>query len=238
MGTAWSEIISDHAMVVIDDIRLTEQAAENPARFLRRMSLYVKNGIPLFNRPPEMRTYLLEGMTEPEYGDSVWTTDLNSLGNETKVDTGLRGYECFSCAMREEQEDGSVALVPYSGASYDPETGIVTFGAQKDIGIIYEMDFYTDGSFAHDLTAAQKRILGLCVASVWDERFFRNWLNDAPKVHDRSFNAPNESQYMEKGNKKKLQNRGLLNEELRKYEQDCEYATVFRGRGNRPRVLV
>ena len=79
-----------------------------------------------------------------------------------------------------------------------------------------------------DLTAEQKRLLGLCVASVWDERFFRNWLSDAPKDHDRSFNPPNEPQYMEKGSKKKLQNRGLLNEELRKYEQDCLYATAFR----------
>ena len=33
---------------------------------------------------------------------------------------------------------------------------------------------------------------------------------------------------MEKGSKKKLQNRGLLNQELRKYEQDCLYATAFR----------
>jgi len=52
-------------------------------------------------------------------------------------------------------------------------------------------------------------------------------------VHDRSFNAPNEAQYMEKGNKKKLQNRGLLNEELSKYAQDCEYANVFRRRRGR-----
>ena len=42
MGTSWSEIISDHAMVFIDDVRLTDQAAESPARFLRRMSLYMK----------------------------------------------------------------------------------------------------------------------------------------------------------------------------------------------------
>ena len=29
MGTSWSEIISDHAMVFIDDVRLTDQAAES-----------------------------------------------------------------------------------------------------------------------------------------------------------------------------------------------------------------
>lgn len=228
MGTSWSEIISDHAKVFIDDVRLTDQAAESPARFLRRMSLYMKNAIPVFNRPPEMVAYLKEGLTEPAYGDSAWVSTLESIAKETKVETGMTGYELFSCAQRVEQPDGSVVLAPYAEAAYDPETGTVTFPPQMDAGLQYEMDFYTDGAFAHDLTAEQKRLLGLCVASVWDERFFRNWLSDAPKDHDRSFNPPNESQYMEKGNKKKLQNRGLLNEELRKYEQDCAYATAFR----------
>ena len=32
MGTSWSEIISDHAMVFIDDVRLTDQAAESHLR--------------------------------------------------------------------------------------------------------------------------------------------------------------------------------------------------------------
>lgn len=237
MGTSWSEIISDHAMVFIDDVRLTDQAAESPARFLRRMSLYMKNAIPVFNRPPEMVDYLKEGLTEPAYGDSAWISTEESLTAETKVETGMTGYELFSCAQRAEQPDGSVLLVPYGEAVYDPETGTVTFPPQMDAGLQYEMDFYTDGAFAHDLTAEQKRLLGLCVASVWDERFFRNWLGDAPKDHDRSFNPPNEPQYMEKGSKKKLQNRGLLNEELRKYEQDCIYATAFR-RSTRQMELI
>lgn len=237
MGTAWSEVISDHAMVFIDDVRLMNQAEENPARFLRRMSLYMKNAIPLFSRPPEMIAYLKEGLTEPDYRDGAWVSDLQSLAGETKVETGFTGYELFSCAERVTEPDGTVILIPYPEASYDSETGEVTFPQQRDAGISYEMDFYTDGTFAHDLTAEQKRLLGLCIASVWDERFFRNWLNDAPKVHDRSFDAPNEPQYMEKGNKKKLQNRSLLNEELRKYEQDCTYATVFRAQRRRMELI-
>lgn len=46
MGTKWSEIISNHAMLEIDDVRLQEDAANNPAAFLRRMSLYMVNAIP------------------------------------------------------------------------------------------------------------------------------------------------------------------------------------------------
>ena len=30
MGTSWSEIISDHAMVFIDDVRLTVPPADEP----------------------------------------------------------------------------------------------------------------------------------------------------------------------------------------------------------------
>ena len=41
MGTKWSEIISNHAMLEIDDVRLQEEAASDPAAFLRRMSLYL-----------------------------------------------------------------------------------------------------------------------------------------------------------------------------------------------------
>lgn len=233
MGTKWSEIITEHAMVFIDDVRLSEKAEENYALFLREMSLYMKNAVPVFDRPPEMRDYLSVGMTEARYTDAQWTSTIESLGDATTVETGNIGYDAFSCAIRETQADGTVILTPYDGAEYDRETGDVSFPAQKDIGIEYDMDFYADGEFPHDLSAAQKRILGLCVACVWDERFFRDWLKDAPKVHDRSFNAPNEAQYMEKGNKKKLQNRGLLNEELSKYAQDCEYANVFRGRRGR-----
>ena len=58
MGTKWSEIISNHAMVDIDDVRLQEEAANDPAAFLRRMSLYVANAIPLFSLPVQMRAYL------------------------------------------------------------------------------------------------------------------------------------------------------------------------------------
>ena len=74
MGTSWSEIISDHAMVFIDDVRLTDQAAESPVRFLRRMSLYMKNAIPVFTRPPEMVDYLKEGLPEPAYVASAWVS--------------------------------------------------------------------------------------------------------------------------------------------------------------------
>ena len=74
MGTKWSEVISNHAMVAIDDVRLQEEAANDPAAVLRRMSLYMVNAIPLFSLPVQMRAYLGDGLVQPRYGDYYCTS--------------------------------------------------------------------------------------------------------------------------------------------------------------------
>ena len=96
MGTKWSEIISNHAMLEIDDVRLQEEAANDPAAFLRRMSLYMVNAIPLFSLPVQMRAYLADGLVQPSYGDFYWTSSEESLAGETEVERVYhidRGYE-------------------------------------------------------------------------------------------------------------------------------------------------
>jgi hypothetical protein len=116
-----------------------------------------------------------------------------------------------------------VTSTPVSGVTYDPETGTVVFPKQETVGLEYNVDFYTDGSFYYDLTEAQKRLLGLAVGVVWDERFSRNWLNLTMKVKDASFDTVNESNYMREVQNRLFMNRHLLNDELRKYEQDVAY---------------
>lgn len=241
IGTRWAEIVTDHAMVFIDDIRLNEMAQDNPARFFRRMTLYMKNAIPLFSRPHQMIQYLKDGLVYPEFADAEWVSTAESVTDPEgfTLQTENIGFDVFSCAVMRQNEDGSTYEEPYTLAQYDPDTGAVKFPQQEEEGLEYLLDWYKDGRFGEkELTDTQKRILGLCVASVWDERFFREWLADAPKVHDRSFNPPNEAQYMEKGMKKKLENRGLLNDELRKYEQDCAYANVVKYHGGTPYSFI
>ena len=111
MGTKWSEVISNHAMVAIDDVRLQEEAANDPAAFLRRMSLYMVNAIPLFSLPVQMRAYLSEGLVQPSYGDYYWTSSEDSLVGETEVDTGMVGYELFSCAIVEQDVTGGMTAL-------------------------------------------------------------------------------------------------------------------------------
>lgn len=230
MGTSWIEIISDSAMVFIDDIRLQDEAAIDAAQFFRRMSLYVQLAIPMLCRPPELLQSLTNGLTPPDYADQEWVSTTESVSEAaTEVPTGLTGFELFSCAVRETDAAGGVSLSPYTQAEYDPETGVVTFPQQAQAGTEYILDFYTDGQFARELTGTQKRLLGLATACVWDERFSRNWLNNQMKIHDQSFSVVNEGTYMKETTVMKGANRRQFDAELWKYEQDCDYMQTTSG---------
>ena len=223
MGTPWTEIICNYAMPVMDDVRLIDQMGENPALFFRRMALYMDLAIPMVSRPPELDSYLNYELVKPVYDDMIWRSTSESLEGETTVETTMTGYDLFSCSLREVDESGVVTSTPVSGVTYDPETGTVVFPQQETVGLEYNVDFYTDGSFYYDLTEAQKRLLGLAVGVVWDERFSRNWLNITQKIKDASFDTVNESNYMREVQNRLFMNRHLLNDELRKYEQDVAY---------------
>jgi hypothetical protein len=196
---------------------------ENPALFFRRMALYMDLAIPMVSRPPELDSYLNYELVKPVYDDMIWRSTSESLEGETTVETSMIGYELFSCSLREVDDSGVVTSTPVSGVTYDPETGTIVFPQQETVGLEYNVDFYTDGSFFYDLTEAQKRLLGLAVGVVWDERFSRNWLNLTMKVKDASFDTVNESNYMREVQNRLFMNRHLLNDELRKYEQDVAY---------------
>lgn len=224
MATTLAEIMSE-AMIYIDDVRLQDQLAGNPALFYRRMSAWITAAMPLLSSPPELRAYIEKEYVAPSFDDFEWFSDSESMTVETyDVPTGKIGYELCSVVVR--SEDGTYTT-PYTEATYDPETGIVTFPQQTAVGIDYEIDFYTDGSVA-DLTMTMKRLFGLAVAIVWDERFSRNWLNITAKIHDSSFSTVNESNYMDKLTDRMLFNRQTFQDELRKYEQDNAYVNHFR----------
>ena len=221
MATGWSDIISNSAMVIIDDVRLAEQLQASPALFYRRMSLYTKEALPMMSRPPELLSHLTNGMEEPSYDSYEWTSTPASTSAVTVVNTGLLNYElCSICIIH---QDGS--LEPYYDATYDDTTGDVTFPIQSESGINYTIDVYNDGEFP-DLTETQMRLFGLAIAIVWDERFSRNWLNMQMKIKDSSFETVNESNYIEKVTDRMETNRRYFNDELRKYEQDVAYNRV------------
>lgn len=230
--TGWSDIISNSAMVYIDDLRLTEQLAISPARFYRRMALFVQNALPLMSRPPELLEYLQSDRQDPLFADYDWTSTEESTTQTTVLETGLLNYDlCSVCIQTDDFQ-----LTPYPDATYDPATGNVTFPIQEQSGIKYQIDFYTDGEFA-ELTATQMRLFGLAIAVVWDERFDRDWLADHMKIKDASFQTVNESNYIEKKSDRTERNRRAFNDELRKYEQDIAYSGTV-PTNHRPKVLL
>lgn len=214
-------------MLLIDDERLNTLALTNPALLFRRMSFYVSQGMTLLTRPPELFELLEEGIVAPTFASGEWTSTQESLSGETSIETGDTGYQLACFTQQLVAPSGTAYVEPYSGATYDSNTGIITFPQQSAEGMTYFWDLYTDGSFMADLSATQMRLLGLATACVWDERFERNWLNIQMKLKDQNAETVNESNYMQASVARKTQNRAALDAELRKYEQDVTYRTVI-----------
>lgn len=233
MTTGWSEILNS-ALTVINDIRWRKQLAANPAEFYRAKSAYIMMAVPLLCHPPALLQHLQSGIVTPTYASTQFTvTEAEVTGESVTVQTGLVGFELMSVVRFLPNNAG---VVPYTEASYDAQTGAVTFPAQYESGVEYSIDFYTDGQF-QDLTLTQKRLLALAVAIVWDEHFERDWLNKTPKIHDSSFESVNEANYTAQGTKAKSQNRAIFEDELRKYEQNCAYTAAV-PKGTASTVLI
>lgn len=227
MATSWAQIDAA-AMLPIDDIRLQEQYEISPALFYRRMALFVERAIPMLSRPPELLNLLTQSMVKPVFGDSSWTSTAESTQAETAVETGQIGFDMCSCTINQVLDDGRVLQTPYA-VSYDADTGIVTFPTQTDIGIVYEMDFYTDGSFA-DLSDAVIQLFASAISVVWDERFVNAWLQRTPKINDSSFSTVNEANWTEKTSQAHLRKVQQFHEQIKHYEQLCAYKTTVTDR--------
>lgn len=228
MATSWAQVDAA-AMVPIDDERLNEQLEISPALYYRRMSMYVKAAIPMLSKPPELLAHITGEMQEPSYGEYEWTSTDDSMLGDTVVQTGMTGYELCSCVICEMLNDGRILQTPYA-VTYDAETGDVTFPQQTAAGIMYQLDFYTDGSFA-DLTETQMRLFAQAIAVVWDQRFTSNWLDRTPKIMDSSFMTVNEANWTEKTSQAHMRKELQFWDELQKYEQLCAYQTVVASSG-------
>lgn len=226
MATKWADIVTS-ALVQIDDVRLEEQMAVSPAQFYRRMAAIIQQALPLLSRPPELLTFLKDGMALPAYDDFEWTSTEESTSASVSIETGMTGFELCSVTQRMQHSNGTISAVPYDEASYDPETGIVTMPRQGEAWLNYDFDFYTDGEFP-DLSEMQMRLFALAVAVVWDERFSRNWLSMTAKIHDDSFKTVNEANYIQQITRRLHDNRIAFNDELRWYEQLCAYNGLFK----------
>lgn len=221
--TTFSEIITDYAMVEIDDARLNQDLATSPARFYRKMCLYMNNAIPRFNRPPVVREWLQH--SEPQWDDYQYTAESDMEVGST-IATEAIGHSMASAVKRMDDGYGDVVLMPLA-IEYNAENGTVTLQQEVEADTQIDIDFYTDGEFNYELGEEIKRILGLCVQLVWENRFVNNFLLQQPKIKDRSFDVGSEANHMNAGTNRLRALTQMLNGEMNAFEQSVAYTNVL-----------
>lgn len=224
--TTFIDVICNHAMLEIADIRLQTEMGISPAQFFRKMSLYVINAVPRFNRPPEAREWLK--FTAPNYDDMEYIVPAgyDGSGNLT-ITTDKTGYDMCSVVKKEEDGYGAYNYIPVTGIEYDAETGtIVIEEGYADSGDVLEIDFYTDGVFDRELGWDMKDILGLLIQYGWEFRFANDFLLQQPKIKDKSFDVGNEANHMRASTERMRFLSERINQRLKMFEQGIAYRNV------------
>lgn len=217
MAVTFSQILTQYVMQEVNDINWTRELEMSPARFFRAKSDTLISAIPLFNRPPEVQTWLT--YTSPSYDDYLYVVEQN--GNEPiTIETGKIGYELCSTVLVTTDATGFTAYTPLP-AAYDIQTGSVTvFGGVKS-GDKIDIDFYTDGVFDYELTPEMCEIIAQCVGVKWFNRNFGNdWLDNKQKIKDKSFDIGSTSAQMTAVSARKKEIRLALNDRLLHFEQN------------------
>lgn len=223
-GTAFSEIIVNYIMQNIDDLRWEEELTRNAALFMRSKSLLLMNAVPRFNKPPEMRQRL--AFTPPTYADDAYTVQGGDEAPLT-IQTGQVGFEICTAGVVALDQLGNPIYTPLTDISYDAETGEITINTGSfAAGNTIDIDFYTDGGFETELNETEKRILGLCGAYAWYNRFGNTWLNAQPKIKDPNFKTEAESGWIRATSEKQRLLRVALDGEMRAYENALVYDKI------------
>ena len=230
------KVITEYCDVYVDDINLQTLAVADKPLYARRMWGYLRAAIPLLNLPANMQLYLVGTVenpkfTEPVFDSYTYTTTEDITDDFTlTLEEEYKGYALFCCRVREVDDFDNVILLNTSGISYDKDAGTVTFAATSDDpipkGTIFDMDFYTDGSFAETLTPEVMGILGFCFEEVWQTRFSNDWLSNISKVDDKSFNEQNRANKINADTARLKAIQIKRAEAMRRYEQNINYRKI------------
>ena len=231
-------VMTKYCSVYVNDQRLTDLAQSDMPLYAWRMWGYLLPAISLFTLPDEMSAYLkgtLETpkLTEPKFASYRYTVEQDATSPVT-VSLGEEyvGFELFSCHALEQVDDfGTVEPVPVTLASYNAETGEVTLQASEEApipaGTVFDMDFYTDGAFAHTLSPEIMQILGICFQETWQDRFNTDWLSMASKIDDRSFTEQNRANKVRADTERLIAIRTKRAEAMRRYENNLAFRKAF-----------
>ena len=207
MGTAWETIETQAMTYIQNDISLVWDMRNRLPVFYNRMLSYMREAIPLFNRPAEMVVRLAQN-TPPEF-------------------TGLTGYDIVSAGVVSQDAYGDPQYNPLPVA-YDSSTGIVTIGQGIAAGTEITMDFYKSGSFRDELNATEISILAFAVYFVWEQRFDNDAIERKSKIRDGSFTTISEASQTNANSGRQRLVAEQLYGKMREYETNVAYLNTVK----------
>jgi len=231
------KVITEYCSIYVDDINLQTLAEEDTPLYARRIWGYFRPAINLFNLPAKMPLYLMgtpenPKLTDPIYGSTQYqVTEDKTEPFTLELGESGKGYELFCCRIQTFDDFENIEMKPTNIASYDSETGVVTFTASVENpvpkGTIFDMDFYTDGFFTETLSPEIMNILGMCFQVVWQTRFMNDWLSNVSKVEDKSFFEQNRANKIKADNERFQLLQTNLAQAMRRFEQNLAQRKMF-----------
>ena len=223
MGTTWEELELRATTFIKNDLSLDWDKANRLPVFFNRMTAYMIEAIPKFNRPPEMLAKL-SNYTAPQFESVSYTTV--AAQESQSIDTDVTGADVFSVGILAENELGDVSYTPVTDASYDAESGIVTLPGAYEAGTQIEVDLYTSGSFDVDLNDTEKGILAFAIYNRYEHRFDNDVLERQAKIRDSAFTTISEASQTQAGTARQREVDSQLYAMLRAYQDNLEYLAL------------
>lgn len=231
------KVLTEYCDVYVDDINLQSLKTEDMPLYARKMWGYLRPSIPLFNHPSDMPIYLLgtvesPTLIEPKIGSYQYMVQAE-LTDTATVDLGVdfESYELFCCRIQQIDDFGNIIMLPTNAVTYNAETGQIIIAASTDApipaGTVFDMDFYTDGAFAHTLSPEIMQILGICFQETWQDRFNTDWLSMVSKIDDRSFTEQNRANKVRADTERLIAIRTKRAEAMRRYENNLAFRKAF-----------
>lgn len=221
MGTTWEEIEARAMTYIKDDLSLEQDLKTRLPVFYNRMKAYMTEAIPLFNRPPEMLERLAT-FTEPVFDSYSYTAE-SAQESGFVIETGISGAELCAVGILAEDQYGDVSYTPLTAFSYDAETGNVTVNEAAAEGTVFDLDFYTGGSFETTLNETEKGILAFAVYNRYEHRFDNNVLERTAKIRDSAFTTISEASQTQANTQRMKAADSQLFDMLRAYQQNVDY---------------
>lgn len=224
MGTSFEKIETRAMMYIKNDVTLDQDLVTRLPVFYNRMKSYMMAGKAYFNKPPKMPV-ILNDYSEPEFQEVFYTAD-TAITSPATIHTGETSFDICSAGTIREDIYGVPQYTPIEVLSYDPETGDLIINADVDEGEEIVLDLYKSGAFNTDLDDTQIEILAYCIYVAWENRFENNAIERAAKIRDSGFTPISEASQMDANTNRNKQVMDVLQDWLRKYEQNVKYLEV------------